>query len=465
MTHAGDLLTSLSCDRAGCECQASAKRGRGLTHCPAHDDQHPSLSIDERDGKVLWSCKTGCSQDAVLEALRERRLWGKDGPRVARSPRVVVRRTTWDILGPDGGLQARHVRKELAAGGGKKFEWQHPDGRVSHNGEIDTKDKLYGLELLAQHPDRPVLLAEGEKAADALREAGVRVALGTVCGASTTPAVDVLGHLRGRRVLLWPDADDSGRQHMERIADRLSQLGAAVLVVDWPEAPEKGDAADFMVDHSREELQDLLRTARVWQPTTGASASPRLELRVILTNPRVWYLRLPDLNEIRLKTAELSRWPLVEQACLEQLVKMPTWQPRNAGDWTRVLTDLVSAADIQESPPELTNRGRVRELLKHFVGHAFDRPDALLKASAFFDAARRIYVFRMTDFLRHMDRVGVKDLNDSLVWDVLKQLGGTERRKKVDGQNLRVACLPADALEEPADGQPDELDTEEEDGF
>lgn len=464
MTQAGDLLTSLSCDRTGCDCRASAKRGHGLTHCPAHDDQHPSLSVDERDGRVLWSCKAGCSQEAVTEALRERKLWGKDGPRALRTPRVVVKKVTWDILAADGTLQARHVRKELA-GGGKRFEWLHPDGRPSRNGEIDTKDKLYGLELLAQHPDKPVVLAEGEKAADALRGAGVRVALATVCGASTTPAVVVLEHLRGRRVVLWPDADDAGRQHMDRIADRLSQTGAAVVIVEWPEAPEKGDAADFVVGHSREELQDLLRTARVWQPANGASAGPQLELRVILTNPRVWYLRLPGLNEIRLKTAELSRWPLIEQACLEQLIKMPTWQPRNGSDWTRVLTDLVAAADVQESPPELTNRGRVVELLKHFVGHSFDRPDALLKASAFYDVPKRIYVFRMTDFLRHMDRVGVKDLNDSLVWDVLKQLGGTDARKIVDGQRMRVACLHAAALEEPADDQADELDTEEEDAI
>ncbi len=37
--------------------------------CPAHDDRDPSLSLTEKNGKVLLYCHTGCSQQAVLDAL------------------------------------------------------------------------------------------------------------------------------------------------------------------------------------------------------------------------------------------------------------------------------------------------------------------------------------------------------------------------------------------------------------
>jgi hypothetical protein len=38
--------------------------------CPAHDDQHPSLSIGQGDdGRVLLQCHTGCSVEAVTEAI------------------------------------------------------------------------------------------------------------------------------------------------------------------------------------------------------------------------------------------------------------------------------------------------------------------------------------------------------------------------------------------------------------
>lgn len=45
--------------------------GRGwLACCPAHDDRHPSLSLEDgEDGKVLWHCHAGCSQDAVRDRL------------------------------------------------------------------------------------------------------------------------------------------------------------------------------------------------------------------------------------------------------------------------------------------------------------------------------------------------------------------------------------------------------------
>jgi len=51
--------------------------GKGfIACCPAHDDKHPSLSISESDsGKVLVKCFAGCSQEAVISALRDRGIW------------------------------------------------------------------------------------------------------------------------------------------------------------------------------------------------------------------------------------------------------------------------------------------------------------------------------------------------------------------------------------------------------
>ncbi len=41
-----------------------------LARCPAHDDQHPSLSVSEgREGCVLLKCRTGCATERVLAAL------------------------------------------------------------------------------------------------------------------------------------------------------------------------------------------------------------------------------------------------------------------------------------------------------------------------------------------------------------------------------------------------------------
>jgi putative DNA primase/helicase len=73
---------------------------------------------------------------------------------------------------------------------------------------------LYGSERVREWPkdETVVVVAEEEKAADALLEAGF-CALGTVTGASGTPDQEALSILEGFEVVLWPDNDDQGRAH------------------------------------------------------------------------------------------------------------------------------------------------------------------------------------------------------------------------------------------------------------
>jgi len=52
--------------------------------CPAHDDRTPSLSIAQRNGKLLVHCFAGCRQADVIAALRQRGLWPQ--PEAAHDP-------------------------------------------------------------------------------------------------------------------------------------------------------------------------------------------------------------------------------------------------------------------------------------------------------------------------------------------------------------------------------------------
>lgn len=91
----------------------------------------------------------------------------------------------------------------------------------------------------------PVLVAEGEKAADA----AVRLFPSHACctWASGCKALDKSSWqpLAGREVLLWPDADEVGREAMAKLAGRLLTLGCSVTVVDPPaHLPAGWDLAD-----------------------------------------------------------------------------------------------------------------------------------------------------------------------------------------------------------------------------
>jgi DNA primase len=69
------------------------KSGAGyMARCPVHEDRTPSLSLRDSDGKVLVHCFGGCTQAAVIAALRERGLWPERITQSAPLPDVDRRR-------------------------------------------------------------------------------------------------------------------------------------------------------------------------------------------------------------------------------------------------------------------------------------------------------------------------------------------------------------------------------------
>ncbi|SEJ33084.1 Uncharcterized protein, DUF927 family [Azotobacter beijerinckii] len=90
---------------------------------------------------------------------------------------------------------------------------------------------LLRLDEVAQRPDAPVVVCEGEKSADA---AAVllpdHVATCWPNGSKSWHKAD-LAPLAGRDVLLWPDNDAGGLECMAAVAERLRQLGAASVRV------------------------------------------------------------------------------------------------------------------------------------------------------------------------------------------------------------------------------------------
>jgi putative DNA primase/helicase len=156
--------------------------------------------------------------------------------------------TRYAVVDANGALAAIHCRRD-PPGRDKVIWWEQPDGTKGLGGRKPTELPLYQADLLVEAPPgRVVFVTEGEKAADALVSLGLH-AVGTVTGADTIPCDDALRDLIGFNVVLWPDNDAKGRHHMHRIAQRLLALGASehdTRTLVWPDAPDKGDAADFV---------------------------------------------------------------------------------------------------------------------------------------------------------------------------------------------------------------------------
>ena len=105
---------------------------------------------------------------------------------------------------------------------------------------------LYGLDRLAKRPNAPVIVCEGEKAADAAERLFPEfVAVTSPNGAKAADKADWTP-LAGRDVTIWPDHDDEGARYAADVARLASKAGAAsVAIVDVPEQfPHKWDLAD-----------------------------------------------------------------------------------------------------------------------------------------------------------------------------------------------------------------------------
>ena len=198
----------------------------------------------------------------------------------------------WTLRDADSRVVAVHVRLEPGRNGGNKdCLWFHPDGRTPGlpGGQKACTLPLYGApDVAAASPGATVVLAEGEKARDALAGRGI-LSAATVTGAGGTPSDDVLRLLAGMDVVKWPDADEPGRTHMRRIGGRLTALGIAHRLVDpWPDAIDGRDAADW--NDSTDELCQRLQTLAATAPTIGDETA-RIELvyaRQIEARPVRW---------------------------------------------------------------------------------------------------------------------------------------------------------------------------------
>lgn len=268
--------------------------------CPAHEDRRASLSVTEGDeGRVLIRCHAGCSAEAVVAAkgLALADLFAERTK--APEPARVVGRTVYSIRDAAGPLVAEHVREDLSDGGKRMF-WQRNGGRGL--GGMPAADlPLYGSERVRTWDARSgLIVTEGEKAADAL--AGLNLpALGTVTGASSCPRGAALEVLRGRRVVLWPDADAPGERHMAALAASLVGVAAEVKALRWGRPGSGEDAADYVAQGgTREALLELLRAAPAWEPAREpAAAEPGAPVLIRVQDVRVeriewlWRDRVP----------------------------------------------------------------------------------------------------------------------------------------------------------------------------
>jgi hypothetical protein len=111
--------------------------------------------------------------------------------------------------------------------------WRDPSGEMRwHSKAVPAPRPLYGLDRLAANPGAPVVICEGEKSADEAARVFPKSVCMTSSGGCKAEAKANFEPLAGRRVLIWPDADEAGATYAASVAGILHALGCEVSIID-----------------------------------------------------------------------------------------------------------------------------------------------------------------------------------------------------------------------------------------
>ena len=170
-------------------------------------------------------------------------------------------------------VQCRYERPD----GSKQFTpWTWRGGKWSPKAWPDPKP-LFGRELLESRPDVPVLVVEGEKCALAARTLFPSLVVVTWSGGANQVLKSDWTPLAGRKVEIWPDADEAGKKAAAQLAALLLKIGAArIRVVDVTGQPAGWDVADAItqgwdVAKTHAWVKDRLRLVENRDPESPAT--------------------------------------------------------------------------------------------------------------------------------------------------------------------------------------------------
>jgi hypothetical protein len=250
--------------------------------CPAHMDVNPSLSISEKNGKILVNCLAGCPIERVREAAG---LDWKDLFTESLSPSRVV--AEYSYTDEQGTLLYQIVRLDP-----KEFRLRKPNGKGGWIWKLgNVRRTLYRLPGVIAASD--VLIVEGEKDADTGMTLGFAA---TTSGAAGTWVAEFSDFLCGKRVTIIADADGPGRQHAQRVAHSLLGKATSLKVLELPGAKdlsewkEKGGTLDSLLT--------LIHNGPEWGPQAAEGST-------ILESIYAFIRRFVSLSDSQARVAAL----------------------------------------------------------------------------------------------------------------------------------------------------------------
>jgi hypothetical protein len=252
------------------------------THCPFHQDNHPSLTINPV--KRVWYCLSACQigggmidfemkYAAEVEEMpcdkieAQKRIEEVLGNELLFSPQEPE--AIYDYTDETGQLLSQVLRLP-----NKNFLQRRPDGNGGWIYNVSgTKKVLYHLPEVVSASR--VFVVEGEKDADNLKAAleGDGWATTTAPGGAGKWRDGFSPYLAGKEAFVLPDNDDAGQKHAFQVASAIQKYVNSVKIVALPGLSDKGDVSDFLTNHTAADLLKLAEQTPAWKPLVSSKES------------------------------------------------------------------------------------------------------------------------------------------------------------------------------------------------
>lgn len=314
---------------------AKKVNGQWMASCPVsshgqgNGDRNPSLCVSETDeGKPLFKCFSGCSQDEVFHAIKNYGLL-KDlhnptdfltqiKPLPKHEP---VLEQEWHYTDEAGVVQHIKQRYKTFDAKGKTYKQYRVDENGRRHASMTGANIVpYNLPEVdfARKTGRTVFLCEGEKAADALKSLGV-VATCTHNGASSFPE-DVVKHLVGLTIAIVPDNDTVGWEYARKAVASLKSVTKSIRVVDLQLKEIKEDAYEFVYKYGgdKDRLVDLTKATQA--VTSEMDVTTPARLLGVAETQETQELELPQVP-LQREGFKLEAWDDIEDEPVEWLIQ------------------------------------------------------------------------------------------------------------------------------------------------
>ncbi|MEN9419343.1 MAG: hypothetical protein RI988_2963 [Pseudomonadota bacterium] len=276
-------------DFHGFNLSPNAKRcGKGYSdRCPAHEDQHNSLSIGVgRDGRLLLKCHAGCTFEEILDAAGVRgaqvSMMGANPSKIrsqeireqaATDRRIAFARELWDEALPiEGTIGERYLNSRGIESGFGALRL-HPAHKLSEDGllypcilgKVERVDAFVGLHRTFLTPEgkkryRSML---GQVMGGAVRLSSGHRGLAVAEGIETALSAQALYHPEGYSIwaalsaggmrhlqlpvwrtslVVYADGDEVGREAAYDLGEKAAQLGWPARTVFSPKQMDVNDA-------------------------------------------------------------------------------------------------------------------------------------------------------------------------------------------------------------------------------